>query len=79
MNPWMAEELTWLTHAERQRELEAYRLQNDFNALQVNLTYSSRVALKLSDWLIATGESLRQRHEKTMPVVPWVDVRKYAR
>jgi hypothetical protein len=79
MNHWMDEKLAWLAHAERQRELEVYRLQKDFSAFQVNLTLTNRIALKLSDWLIAVGETLRRRHEKTVPVSPWVDIRKFAR
>jgi len=79
MNHWLAEELTRLTCAERQRELDAYRLQNDFNALQANWTFTARATLKLSEWLIATGETLRRRHEKSASVSPWVDIRKFAR
>lgn len=79
MNHWLEEELTWLTCAERQRELDAYRKQNDFNGSQVDWTFTARIALKLSDWLIATGESLRRRHEKNSAVSYWVNVRKFAR
>jgi hypothetical protein len=79
MNHWLAEELTWLTIAERQRELEAYRLQMDFCALQINSTFTNRAALKLSDWLIGSGEALRRRYEKNTPVSAWVNIRKFAR
>jgi hypothetical protein len=79
MNHWLDEELTWLTYAERQDALEAYRLQNDFSGMQVKLTFTNRAALKLSDWLIASGENLRRRHEKTAPVSPWANKRNYAR
>ena len=79
MNHWLAEELTWLTCAERQRELDARRLTDDFSVLHANWTFGARAALKLSDWLIATGESLRHRYEKTTPVSPWIDNRKFAR
>jgi hypothetical protein len=79
MYPWMSEELAWRTHAERQRKLEADRLLVDFSALAVRLTFTSRVALKLSDWLIASGERLRRRHEKTASVSAWADIRKFAR
>ena len=80
MNHWLAEELTWLTCAERQRELDAHRLQNDFSALRANWTFTTRAALKLSDWLISTGESLRRRYAKSSPVSSaWIDTRKFAR
>ena len=79
MNHWLDEELTWLTYNERQDALEAYRLQNDFSTLQFNLTFTNRAALKLSDWLIASGENLRRRYEKTAPVSPWVNKGNFAR
>lgn len=79
MNHWLTEELTRLACAERQRKLDAYRLQGDFNALRVNWTLTTRVALKLSDCLIGIGESLRQRYEKSAPVSPLVENRKLAR
>lgn len=79
MNHWLAEELTWLTCDERQRELDAYRLPIDFSALQVNLTFTAHVALKLSDWLITSGETLRRHYDKNPPVSPWVQTRKFAR
>ena len=83
MNHWQIDELTRLACAERERELEreldAYRLQMDFSAPQVNLTFTNRVALKLSDWMISGGESLRRRYEKAAPVSPWVNTRKFAR
>ena len=78
MNHWLDEELTRLICAERQEELEAYRLQNDFSASKTNLTLTTRVALKLSDWMIATGESLRRHHEKAASVSPRVKIRKFA-
>jgi hypothetical protein len=79
MNHWLAEELTWLTCDERQCELDAYRLPIDFSALQVNLTFTAHVALKLSDWLIASGENLRRRHEKNTAVSYRANVRRFAR
>jgi hypothetical protein len=79
MNHWLAEELTRLSCAERQGELDAYRLQNDFSALRADWTFTARVALKLSDWLIVSGETLRRRYEKAAPVSPWVNTRKFAR
>ena len=79
MNHWLAEELTWQTCNERVRELEAFRLQVDFGTLQIRTTFTNRVALKLSDWLIASGESLRRRYEKTTSVSYQVNVRKFAR
>ncbi len=79
MNHWLAEELTWLACAERQRALEALRLQTDFSVLRANRTVVARVALQLSDWLITTGESLRKRYEETAPVSPWVSNRRFAR
>ena len=79
MNHWLDEELTRLTCAERQEELDAYRLQNDFSASRTNLTLTTRVALKLSDWMIETGESLRQHHEKAASASPRVTLRKFAR
>jgi hypothetical protein len=79
MNHWLAEELTWQTYDERERELKAFRSQVDFGALQVRATFTNRVALKLSDWLIASGEGLRRRHERTTSVSYPVHVRKFAR
>lgn len=79
MNHWLAEELTRLTYAERLHELDANRLQNDFSVLRTNLNPTTRVALKLSDWLIGTGESLRRRYEKTAPASPWVNNRRLVR
>jgi len=79
MNHWLDEELTRLICAERQKELDAYRLQNDFSASKTNLTLTTRVALKLSDWMIATGESLRRHHENAASVSPRVNIRKFAR
>jgi hypothetical protein len=79
MNYWLAEELTRLACAERQRELDAYRLQHDFSVLRTNWTFTDRAALKLGDWLIATGESLRRRYDKSASISPWVDIRKFAR
>lgn len=78
MNHWLAEELTWLTYAEQQRELGARRLQSDFSAPRANWAFTARAALKLSDWLIATGESLRSRYEKSAPVSTWAGSRKFA-
>lgn len=76
---WMSEELARLISAERQREREAFLLQHDFCTSQLERTFTSRVALKLSHWLIAIGESLRWRHEKAAPATPWVDLQKFAR
>ena len=79
MNYWLAEEMIRLNCAERQRELEAIRLQNEINSSQANWTFIARVALKLSDWLIGTGKNLRRYFEKNTPVSSWMDSRKFAR
>jgi len=79
MNHWLAEELTWQTCREREHELEAFRLQVDFGASQVRTTFTNRAALKLSDWLIANGEKLRRRYDKTASVSYQVNIRKFAR
>jgi hypothetical protein len=79
MNHWLIEELTRLTCDDRQRKLDTDHLLNDFNALQANWTFTSRVALKLSDWLIASGETLRRRYDKNPTVSPWLETRKFAR
>ena len=79
MNHWQAEEMIRLNQAERQRELEAIRLQNELNSSRANWTFVTRAALKLSDWLIVTGKNLRKHFEKTTPVSSWVDSRKFAR
>ena len=68
MNHWLDEKLAWLVVAERQQKLENRRLLNTFGAI-----------LKLSDWLIATGERLRMRYEKTAPVSTWLGNGKFAR
>lgn len=79
MNYWLAEELAWLTYTERQHELDTRRLEYVFRDVQTDWAYVGRAALKLSDWLIATGESLRRRYENTTPGSPWVDNRNFAR
>jgi hypothetical protein len=79
MNHWLAEELIRLNYAERQRELEAIRLQNELNSSRTNWTFVARAALKLSDWLIVIGKNLRKRFEKATPASSWVDSRKFAR
>ena len=79
MNHWLVEEMIRLNDAERQRELEAIRLQHELNSSQANWTFIARVALKLSDWFIVTGKNLRQHFEKTTPASSWVDSRKFAR
>jgi hypothetical protein len=79
MNYWLAEKMIRLNDAERQRELEAIRLQNEVNSSRANWTFVTRAALKLSDWLIVTGKKLRQHFEKTTPASSWVDSRKFAR
>jgi len=68
MNHWLAEELTWLACAERKRELDALLLCAEVGELQAKWTLFARAALKLSNWLIATGESIQQRYEKTASV-----------
>lgn len=79
MNHWLAEELTWLTYTERQHAQASYHSLNEFNGFGADWTLTARLVLKLSDWLIATGESLQRRYEKTAPVSPWVNNRKLAR
>jgi hypothetical protein len=79
MNYWQAEVMIGLTNAERQRELDALRLQNDFSTPRANWTFVTRTALKLSDWLIVTGENLRRHYEKNTPASTWADSRKFAR
>jgi len=70
MNHWLAEELMWLACAERERELKALRLVVEVEKLRTNWNIIARAGLKLSDWLITTGESLRKHYEKTAPVSP---------
>ena len=79
MNHWLIEELTRLACAERQSKLNSYYLLNNFSGLQADWTFTSRVALKLSDWLIGSGESLRRRYEKPARVSPWTNNRNLAR
>jgi len=79
MNHWLAEELTWQAYAERERELDVIRLQKQCDTLHVNWSLTTRVALKFSDWLIATGEKIQLRYEKAAPVSAWVENRKFAR
>lgn len=79
MYHWLAEDLTWQTCKERERKLDAYRYQIAPSASRVDWTFTTRVALKLSDWLIATGETLRRRHEKGAPVSDWSANRRFAR
>lgn len=70
MNHWLAEELMWLACAERERELKTLRLAAEVDKLRANWNIIARVGLKLSDLLIATGESLRRHYEKAAPVSP---------
>ena len=79
MDYWMAEEVARLTCAERQRERDLDRLQHSFSTSQADPGFMSRAALKLGHWLIAAGETLRRHEKKTVPVLPWVDVRKWTR
>ncbi len=79
MNHWLDEELTLTSHAERQRKLDAYRKQSMISGLQSNWNVTTRAALKLGDWLIATGKSLRQRQERIAAVSHWEETRKFAR
>ena len=79
MNHWLAEELTRLASAERERELNALRLQNLCDTLKVNWSLTTRFALKLSDWLIATGERIQRRYEKTIQTSPWTENSTFAR
>jgi hypothetical protein len=73
MNHWLTEELTWLSYVERQGKLNIHSFQTNAHTVQAKLTFATRVALKLSDWLISTGESIRQRYEKNTAISPWVD------
>jgi len=79
MNHWLDEELAWLVCVERQKELENYSLPNLFSVERGNWAITARFALKLSDWLIATGENLRLRYEKTSDASPWVSNRRFVR
>lgn len=79
MNHWLEEELTRQTFAERQRELAEDRLMVDFNALEIGLSFPNRVILRLGEWLIASGEKLRRRHEGATSVSAWVNKRNFAR
>lgn len=79
MNHWLDEELAWSLYVERQKELENHRLPNIFNAVKDNWAITTRFALRLSDWLITTGENLRLRYEKTSPVSPWGSNRRFVR
>jgi hypothetical protein len=79
MNHWLDEKLAWLVVAERQQKLENRRLLNTFGAMRDNWAFTTPLALKLSDWLIATGERLRMRYEKTAPVSTWLGNGKFAR
>jgi len=79
MNHWLDEELAWLVCVERQRELENHRLPNLFSVVRGNWAITARFALKLSDWLIATGENLRLRYENTSHASPWVSNRRFVR
>jgi len=79
MNHWLAEELTRLANTEREHELKIIRLQNLCDVLNVNWPLTTRFALKLSDWLITTGERIQHRYEKTLPASPWREKSTYAR
>lgn len=79
MNHWLAEELTWLACADRERGLEALRLQNQYDTLQKIGSLTTRVALKLSNLLIVTGERIQRRYEKNIQASPWIENRKFAR
>jgi hypothetical protein len=79
MNYWLVDELTWQTCKERERELDPYRHQNDPGASQTQWTFITRFALQLSDWLIATGETLRRRYEKDASASAWSANRRFAR
>jgi hypothetical protein len=67
MNHWLTEELMWLRCTERERELKVLHLCAEVDKLRANWTVIARAGLKLSDWLIATGEGLRRRYEKIAP------------
>ena len=79
MNYWLAEEMTRLTHSERRHKFNVHHSQDDFSVRGANWIFAPRVALKLSDWLIIAGESLRRRYDKTTPASSWVNNRKFAR
>ena len=79
MNHWLDEELARLLYVDRQKELGNYRLPNIFSVVRGNWAITARFALKLSDWLIAIGEYLRLRYEKTPPVSIWESNRKLVR
>lgn len=79
MNHWLYEELTWQVVADRQREVESYRLQVESGALATGMSFANRIALKLGGWLIASGEKLQHRHQGTASVSTWVDKRNFAR
>ena len=71
MDHWrIGEQAFWLACAERQRELDAYRSYGEVRASRAHWTLIARAALKLSDWLVATGEGLRRHYEKAAPVSP---------
>ena len=64
----IGEQVFWLACTERQRELDAHRSYDEVRASRAHWTISARAALELSDWLIASGESLRRHYEKAAPV-----------
>ena len=78
MDYWLTEELMWLAWAEREREIKELRLHAEVDKLQANWTIVAQVALKLSDWLIITGERIQRRYGKSIPASPWVENRKFA-
>jgi len=79
MNYWPTEELMWLNCAEREREAKAHRLYNEVNKLRADLTIVAQVALKLSDWLITSGERLRRHYDKAATVSPFITKQNFAR
>jgi hypothetical protein len=79
MNHWLAEQLTWLTCFERERELDVRQPQKDVSTLGAKRAFVTQAALNLSDWMISAGEGLRQQCEKTSSVSPWVDNRNFTR
>ena len=79
MNHWLTEELAQQACVELERELDALRLQNQCDTLHVSWSLTTRIALTISDWLIATGEKIQLRYDKAAQVSPWVENRKFAR
>ena len=79
MNHWLIEELIRLDCTDRTRELNTLRLQSQCKTSQVTWSLTTRVALKISDWLITTGERIQRRYENSVPVSHWAENRKFAR